>query len=83
MHAINSAAPQKKYLSIFNSFSDGKNMLYRKNEKMYFQKEVIIGKMEKGYIIILRTQKNPLSPEEDVYITLDETLKRAKDFLEK
>ncbi|MBS7657148.1 MAG: hypothetical protein QXI71_05340 [Candidatus Bathyarchaeia archaeon] len=58
-------------------------MFYRKNEKMYFQKEVIIGKMEKGYIIILRTQKNSLSPEEDVYITLDETLKRAKEFLEK
>jgi|GEM_PF-2714724 len=58
-------------------------MFYRKDEKMYFQKEVIIGKMEKGYIIILRTQKNPSSPEEDVYITLDETLRRAKEFLEK
>lgn len=49
---------------------------------MYLQKEVTIGKMEKGYIIILRTKKNPEFPDEDVYITLDEVLKRVKEFLE-
>ena len=48
---------------------------------MYLQKEVTIGKLEKGYIIILRTKSKPDSPDEDVYITLDEALKRAEDFL--
>ena len=48
---------------------------------MYFQKEVTIGKMEKGYIIIMRTKKNPGVPDEDVYITLDEVLDRVKKFL--
>lgn len=48
---------------------------------MYFQKEVTIGKMEKGYIIIMRTKKNPEVPDEDVYITLDEVLDRVKKFL--
>ena len=48
---------------------------------MYLQKEVIIGKLEKGYIIILRTKSKPDFSDEDVYITLDEVLKRAKDFL--
>ena len=57
-------------------------MYYLKEGKMYLQKEVTIGKMEKGYIIILRTQKNPEFPEENVYVTLDEVLKRVKDFLE-
>jgi hypothetical protein len=57
-------------------------MYYRKEGKMYLQKEVAIGKMEKGYIIILRTKKNPDFPDEDVYITFDEVLKRVKEFLE-
>jgi hypothetical protein len=57
-------------------------MYYQKEGKMYFQKEVTIGKMEKGYIIILRTKKNPEFPDEDVYVTLDEVLKRVKEFLE-
>jgi len=50
---------------------------------MFLQKEVTIGKMEKGYIIILRTKKNPEFPDEDVYVTLDEVLERVKEFLEK
>jgi hypothetical protein len=49
---------------------------------MFFQKEVTIGKMDKGYIIIMRTRKNPEVPDEDVYITLDEVLNRIKKFLE-
>lgn len=50
---------------------------------MYFQKEVTIGKMEKGYIIIMRTKQNPESPEEDVYVALDEAMNRVKKFLVK
>ena len=57
-------------------------MYYQKEGKMYLQKEVTIGKMEKGYIIILRTKNNPELPIEDVYVTLDEVLKRIKEFLE-
>ena len=57
-------------------------MYYQKDGKMYFQKEVTIGKMEKGYIIIMRSKKNPEVPDEDVYLTLDEVLNRTKKFLE-
>ncbi len=58
-------------------------MYYQKEGKMYFQKEVTIGKMEKGYIIIMRTKQNPESPEEDVYVALDEAMNRVKKFLVK
>jgi len=56
-------------------------MYYQKDRKMYFQKEVTIGKLERGYIIILRTKNNPDIPIEDVYVTLDEVLKRVNEFL--
>ena len=56
-------------------------MYYQKDGKMFFQKEVTIGKLERGYIIILRTKNNPDIPIEDVYVTLDEVLKRVNEFL--